>query len=197
MKMNAKILLLLLFFVALLSGCARKVGPTEVTVVDSVRHYRPLLLGEELTMHYDVTNVGKEPLVVNDIQPSCGCILTNMSSNLIILLGETKRLIFTYNSSGNAGYVKHTIRIYGNVLPKGEIDLVFDINIVPPSADMPDYEEIYNRQLEKDKAKGVKDAVDGNHVDYYTDEVFEDDNVNENTIGKTLREKANAAARKW
>src|SRR3712207_840743 len=152
-------LLLSIFFVS----CKHKVGPTMVTVVDSVRHYRPLLLGEELTMHYDLTNVGEEPLVVNDIQPSCGCIVSNMGSNLIILPGETKRLIFVYDTSGNIGYVKHTIRIYGNVLPKGEIDLIFDLNVVPPTAEAPDYEQIYTERLEKDKDR--KSVVKGKSGD--------------------------------
>lgn len=181
-------LLLSIFFVS----CKHKVGPTMVTVVDSVRHYRPLLLGEELTMHYDLTNVGEEPLVVNDIQPSCGCIVSNMGSNLIILPGETKRLIFVYDTSGNIGYVKHTIRIYGNVLPKGEIDLIFDLNVVPPTAEAPDYEQIYNERLEKDKAKGIKEAVDGLHVDYTVDEP-----TTEKTVGDVLREKATEASKKY
>lgn len=40
---------------------------------------------------------------------------------------------FTFDSSKNVGYVKHAIRLYGNILPRGMATLVFDVNVVPPS----------------------------------------------------------------
>ncbi|MDD4760940.1 MAG: DUF1573 domain-containing protein, partial [Bacteroidaceae bacterium] len=56
-------------------SCAKKVGPTTVQVEDSIRHYYPLVLGDNLDVVYKVTNTGFSPLVITDIQPSCGCII--------------------------------------------------------------------------------------------------------------------------
>lgn len=64
---------------------------------------------------------------------------------------------FSFNSNKNTGYVRHCIRLYGNVRPRGMATLIFDVNVVPPSLYQPDYEEIYKK--ESDSA--IKEMVDG------------------------------------
>jgi hypothetical protein len=165
---------LLLFLIVSISfcGCKRKVNPTWVHVPDSVRHYYPMTMGESITMVYEIQNVGKEPLIISDIQPSCGCIINLQKDNVIIFPGKNKKLTFHFNSSANEGYVQQTIRIYGNVLPHGEIDLVFDTNVVPSSAEgSEDYEILYDQKFKNDAADGIKDAVNGKreYRDYYVD----------------------------
>ena len=61
--------LVLMVVVALsLASCHKKLGPTQVAIEDSVRHYPPIILGDELDMTYVVKNMGKEMLVITDIQ---------------------------------------------------------------------------------------------------------------------------------
>lgn len=77
---------------------------------------------------------------------------------------------FTFDSSKNVGYVKHAIRLYGNILPRGMATLVFDVNMVPPSDHDPDYEEVFKQQ--KDAEGGMDELVDGKPSEkgYYVDE---------------------------
>ncbi len=163
---------LLLAFLAGTSSCKREVGPTDVTVDDSVRHYYPMVLGEELNLTYLLTNIGKEPLVITDIQPSCGCIIADKDNDLIVFPGKEVKLNFVFDSSKNLGVVDHTIRIYGNVKPKGVIELRFDVHVVPPAEYTPDYEETYEKKLKEQRLSGMKDAVDGkaSQKGYFTDE---------------------------
>ena len=154
------------------TSCKREVGATTVAVKDSIRHYYPMVLTEKLYMKYDVTNTGSEPLVINDIQPSCGCVVTNKDLDRIILPGETMPLEFTYDSSKNVGFVKQIIRVYANVVPKGMFTLEFDVNVVKPTNYSTDYEECRQQNLEKDIMMGIKEAVDGTASEkgYYIDE---------------------------
>lgn len=162
-------LLLLLCALTGFGACTRKVGTTSVQVEDSVRHYYPIVTGEELYLNYRLKNTGHEPLVIEDIQPSCGCIVADLSRKVIPPDDEIL-LQFTFNSLKNVGYVRHVIRLFGNIEPNGMASLVFDVNIVPPADYVPDYEESYREELEK-KGNLVEGLVNGRPAEkgYYVD----------------------------
>lgn len=146
-----------------LFSCSKKVGPTTVQVEDSIRHYYPMVLSDNLELSYNVKNIGDNPLVITDIQPSCGCIVEGDNNERIILPRRSLLLHFKFYSGKNIGYVHHTIRIFGNVLPQGMVSLIFDVNVVPPSENTPDYEEIYKDKEESDKTLygSMKEKVNG------------------------------------
>lgn len=150
-------------------GCTKKVGTTTVSARDSVRHYYPVVAGEELKMTYYLQNTGSEPLVITDVQPSCGCIAASVSKK-VVPPGDSIPLQFSFNSKKNIGYVRHTIRVFGNVLPKGVVNLIFDVNVVPPADYTPDYEELFHEEVEE-RTKGAGELVDGraSQKGYYID----------------------------
>ena len=51
------------------SSCKKILGPTKVEIEDSVRHYLPVVLGDDVRMVWVIKNVGNENLVIKDIQP--------------------------------------------------------------------------------------------------------------------------------
>lgn len=152
----------------LLSGCKKRIGMTTVEVPDSVRHYYPVIAGQELHLTYELTNTGDQPLIIRDIQPSCGCIVT-MPESRMVLPEKTVRLRFTYQSAKNIGYVQHIIRIHGNIRPNGIAKLVFDVNVVPHADYTRDYEELYKEAVERNEL--IKGKVDGevSEQGYYVD----------------------------
>lgn len=145
-----------------LGACQKQVKMTTIGVADSLRHYYPVVMGKQLELNYYVENTGKEPLVITEIQPSCGCIFEEKNDDKRVLPpGGKLHLAFTYDSNKNLGYVRHTIRLFGNIAPKGMAALVFDVNVVPSSDYIRDYEEIYNDQ------QTVGTLVDGHENNYY------------------------------
>lgn len=158
----------MLAVMALTTSCEKKMLPTALTVADSIRHYYPIVAGEKLNFSFIVRNIGDSPLLLDDVQPSCGCIMGKLNAN-IIPPHDTLTLSFTFDSSKNVGYVRHAIRLYGNILPRGMATLIFDVNVVPPSDHDPDYEEVY--QEKKEMEGGVEDLVDGKPAEkgYYVD----------------------------
>ncbi|MCR5003824.1 MAG: DUF1573 domain-containing protein [Bacteroidales bacterium] len=125
------------------NSCGKKVEYTSILVQDSIRHYYPMIQGQELEIAYRIANIGKEPLVLIDIVPSCGCISTDGKINNIILPDKELTLQFRYNSSKSVGLVEEKIYLYGNIEPDGEAVLKFDVNVVAPYGKSPDYEEHY------------------------------------------------------
>lgn len=141
------ILPLLAVVISFTTSCRKTVRPTSVIVLDSVRHYFPIIQGEEMTMSFRIANVGKEPLVLTDVMPSCGCIAVDENLKKVVLPGKETKLYFKFNSSKYSGYVSHKIRLFGNIKPKGIAVISFDINVVPLYGSAPDYEELFRQQI--------------------------------------------------
>lgn len=129
------------------SGCHKRLGPTVVQVEDSIRHYPSIILGDELDMVYVVRNVGKEVLVITDIQPACSAIESSAANVTTVPPGEEVPLKFTFHSDKNIGLARHSIRLFGNIAPAGVAELVFDTHVVRPSTDLSDYEEYYQKNM--------------------------------------------------
>ena len=152
----------LLVFIALalvFSSCHKKVGSTTVEINDPNRHYYAILQGQELELLYTVLNTGEEPLIIKDIQPSCGCLIVDKEDHDIILPKKKGYVRLKYNSTKNVGYVKHYIRIYGNFASGGMVELQFDVNVVPDADYTRDYEELFRESNIKNGI--VNEAVDG------------------------------------
>ncbi|MDR0895395.1 MAG: DUF1573 domain-containing protein [Prevotellaceae bacterium] len=169
--MKKLVLFLPVMLLLMLTGtsCRKSLQYTTVNIKDSIRHYYPIKRGQQLDIMFQITNTGNEALIIHDIQPSCGCIVLDKSSHIVIPEHHSRQFHATYNSSKNVGEVMHHIRIYGNILPKREAELSFQVNVVPDASYTRDYEELYQNQ-QKDKGS-VKRMVDGTEAErgYYID----------------------------
>ena len=107
------------FLLALLAvmGCTRKVQYTTVEIRDPVRHYYPILQGQELTVLVRLENKGKVPLVIKDIQPSCGCIVLESDHEMVVPPERNMLVTLKYDSRKNVGRAEHSVRFWGNISP--------------------------------------------------------------------------------
>ena len=164
-----RVLLLLLSLLALV-GCSRKVQYTTVEIKDPVRHYYPILQGQELTVMIRIQNKGKVPLVVKDIQPSCGCIILESDHEMVVPPERSMMVTLKYDSRKNVGKVEHAIRFWGNISPSGMAEMRFDVNVVPDASYHHDYEELFDKTT---NAQRIRDLVDGTGSEtglgYYVD----------------------------
>lgn len=153
------------------TSCRKSVDTTVIHVVDPVRHYLPIVQGDDLRLSFRVHNKGKEVLVFTDVMPACLSIERVDDAPDFLLPGDSLDLCFVYHTLQNIGLAEHAIRLYGNFGTNGVVELVFDVNIVRPTIDHSDYEEIfYKRQKELER------LVDGEKGEkgYYTDSTIYD-----------------------
>lgn len=161
--------------------------PTTMTIKDPVRHYFPIVQGDELSITCEITNEGDEDLSITDIFPSNFSIKRDTPMPGIIPKGKTEIMHFTFQSDKNIGYTRHVIRFYGNIKDDGLDSLVFDVHIVRPTLDGSDYEEIYYRAKQDefdilvDGERGQKlywvdgdDDVDSSYIHSYNNELYMD-----------------------
>lgn len=163
--------MLLTLGILIFGACKEKeLDPAEVVITDPDRHYYPLIQGDMLKIDYEIENISDEPLVIKEIQTSCGCIVPFDDLPIMILPNKKGMVKLSYNSIKNMGHVEHQIYLYGNFTDSIYRQLNFDTNVVPAADYMRDYEELYQEQ--EDKYGGsIKDLVDGRSSDkgYYTD----------------------------
>ncbi|MBQ0057499.1 MAG: hypothetical protein KBT20_07575 [Bacteroidales bacterium] len=121
----------------------KELKPTAMGIKDSIRHYYPIVLCDELSITCEISNKGNEPLAITDIQPSNFAIELNSPMPSVIPPGGMEMVNFIFHSEKNVGFAEHKIRFFGNIIPNGVATLIFDTHIVRPTVDKFDYEEIY------------------------------------------------------
>ncbi len=166
--------LLILFILTLtISACdfrkpdIANVRKTKMEIENPDRHYYPILRGSELTAEYKFYNRGNEPLIIYDVQASCGCIDIDYPSTSIGK-DDFGYITLDYDSAKNIGYVEFYVTIVANTEKDIFTTIKFDLNVVTSPHYTQDYEEIY-LQRRKEKLAGEVDG-DLTQQGYYVDE---------------------------
>lgn len=167
-----KNIFLFISLIVILSSCEfrkpsiENVKRTKMEIEDPERHYYPILRGSELNIAYKFYNRGVEPLIIYEVQASCGCIQVDYPSGSI---GQDDFGFITldYDSAKNIGYVEFYITIVANTEKDIFTTIKFDLNVVTSPHYTQDYEEIY---MERRKQK-LAGEVDGDLTQqgYYVD----------------------------
>ncbi|WP_245557708.1 DUF1573 domain-containing protein [Flavobacterium antarcticum] len=173
-------MLKLLMILSVMVSCDYKEQLVDVKIVDPVRHYYPILQGQELNIIIELENKSDSPFKITDILTSCGCVVVKKGTFDVIPAQSTGYLELTYNSNKNIGLVNHFIYIYGNLDKVNKLEANFDVHVVPDALYTPDYEELYRKEV--DSKAGTKNAVEGNENEkgYYTSS-DDSDEENNNT----------------
>lgn len=150
----------LLTISAMIVSCDFKENLVDVKIIDPVRHYYPIVQGQELNIVVKLENKSDYPFKITDILTSCGCVVLKKGNFDVIPAQSTGFVELTYNSNKNIGLVNHYIYFYGNLNKVDKLETNFDVHVVPDALYTPDYEELYRKEVEK--KGGVKSFVDGN-----------------------------------
>jgi len=168
-KGKMKRALLSLLILISLASCQKELKPASVIIVDPVRHYYPVLQGQNLSVIYEIENTSANPLFIQEVQTTCGCLISRDDLPIIILPHKKGSVHLDFNTLKNTGYVCHYIYCYGNFQDSAYVEMSFDTNVVPRADYIRDYEQLWYENLE---ANGLlHDYVDGRAADkgYYID----------------------------
>lgn len=168
-KNIGRCLLLLAVLMLAVSSCHKNLRPASVLIVDPIRHYYPVLQGEMMTISYEIENTSNNPLFVQEIQTTCGCLVARNQLPLVVLPHKTTSLHLKFNTIKNTGYVDHFIYLYGNFKDTTCVELEFDTNVVPRADYIRDYEQLWHEQATENG--NLRDFVDGmpGQKGYYTE----------------------------
>lgn len=150
----------------------KKYPATNACIIDSVRHYPPVVRGGNVYITCKIVNIEQKRnekdawwfmnlwhdftnkyidnrLLITDIQPANLSIEQLSENPKRIINGDTAVISFVFNTDKIVGYTQQKIRFYGNInndgtrKTDGMLELTFDTHVVRPAGNESDYEDIY------------------------------------------------------
>ena len=92
---------------------AKKDGP-EITFKEDLHDFGKIQEGVVAEYTFTFTNSGNQPLVIEDVRPSCGCTSPSWSKEPVAP-GQTGMIRVAYNSNGRPGSFYKSVSITSNV----------------------------------------------------------------------------------
>lgn len=87
--------------------------------------------GSILKHAFTLKNDSQTPLVINNLQTSCGCI-ASVASNYEIPAGKTSEIMVTFNTKGYSGNVNQFVYVHTNDAKNPIIKLTVKAEILKP-----------------------------------------------------------------
>lgn len=105
-------------------------GPM-ITFEESEFNFQDIHQGEKVEHVFNFENTGDSPLIITNVQTTCGCTATNWEREPI-LPGSKSSIKVSFNSAGKMGRQNKVITIISNsVAPLNQIKIT--TNVLPPS----------------------------------------------------------------
>ncbi|MBL1219316.1 DUF1573 domain-containing protein [Chryseobacterium sp. L7] len=102
---------------------------TSVALSESNFDFGNIKKGDKVEHIYEITNTGKNPLVISEVKPGCGCTAPDFTKDPI-LPGKKGKITLHFDSSSFDGNVQKYADVFANV-DKAPIKLTFTANIQP------------------------------------------------------------------
>ena len=102
---------------------------TTIALAQSTYDFGNIKKGDKVNHVYEITNTGKNPLVISEVKPGCGCTAPEFTKEPI-LPGKKGKITLSFDSSTFDGAVQKFADVYANV-EKAPIKLTFNANIEP------------------------------------------------------------------
>lgn len=102
---------------------------TTVALAQSNYDFGNIKKGEKVSHVYEITNTGKNPLIISEVKPGCGCTAPEFTKEPI-MPGQKGKITLSFDSASFDGTVSKYADVFANV-EKAPIKLNFIANIQP------------------------------------------------------------------
>jgi uncharacterized protein DUF1573 len=105
---------------------------TTIQWLDSAKDFGKIQEGQQLAVTFRFKNTGDKPLVIERVQPSCGCTVAEQSS-APVAPGNEGQVKATFNSQGRTGVNHKTLFVYANTKgsPNSSLQFVVEVEKKP------------------------------------------------------------------
>ncbi len=107
---------------------AESKNTTEMTFETMDHNFGDIIEGQSVEKTYYFTNTGKNPLLIDRCDVTCGCTVPSFPKTPIAA-GEKGAIKVVFNSSGKSGLNNKTVTVFANV-KDGNMVLKFTANVI-------------------------------------------------------------------
>lgn len=101
---------------------------TTIQWIDSTRDYGKINEGQKLAVSFKFKNTGDKPLVIESVQPSCGCTVADFPRQPIAP-GQEGEITGEFDSQGREGLQHKQLTVVSNTTG-GQQNIYFEVNVV-------------------------------------------------------------------
>lgn len=102
---------------------------TTVALSEANFAYGKIKKGDHKEHTYEITNTGKNPLIISQVKPGCGCTVPDYTKEPI-MPGKKGKITLKFDSSNFDGVVNKQAEVFANV-EKSPMVLTFSADIQP------------------------------------------------------------------
>lgn len=102
---------------------------TTVQWLDSVQNFGKVVDGEKVIITFHFKNTGTKPLIITNVQASCGCTVPSKPEEPIAPGAEGK-ITAEFNSEGRVGKATKNLTVQANI-KEGIANLMFEGDVLP------------------------------------------------------------------
>jgi len=117
-----------LFFAATLS--AQRQAGAVLTWESGTHDFGDVVQGSKVEHTYKFTNTGTEPIIITNVQPSCGCTLPKSWPRDPIMPGGSGELVIAFDSAGKFGKLSRSTTVVSNAVNEGANQIKFTANVI-------------------------------------------------------------------
>jgi len=113
------------------NGPLKQTDSTMFTTIEwkeQTKHFDKITEGQKLDVNFAFKNTGDKPLVILNVQASCGCTVPDPPKEPIAP-GAEGMIKATFNSEGKSGLVHKTLYVTANTKGTQQHELVFEVEV--------------------------------------------------------------------
>jgi hypothetical protein len=88
--------------------------------------------GKPVTVNFEFTNIGEEPLILSNVQPTCGCTIADFTKTPV-LKGAKGNIKITYNAAVASVFTKSIVVTSNAKTPTKNLIIMGEVVAAPPT----------------------------------------------------------------
>ena len=104
-------------------------GTAKILFTEESHDFGNVEQGEQLEYSFAFTNEGEAPLLIQNVQPACGCTGATVGEKTEYAKGDSGEIKITFNTQGRDGHLEKSITVFTNDTESPEKVLKFSCDI--------------------------------------------------------------------
>ncbi|MBY0435046.1 MAG: DUF1573 domain-containing protein [Cyclobacteriaceae bacterium] len=129
----SRIFFVLMFLVISVGAMAQTTGPV-ITWEKPTHDFGDITQGDKVEHTFSFKNSGNEPLIITNVQVTCGCTTPKGWARDPILPGQSGEITVAFNSLGKYGKQNKVVTIVSNAVNSEGTQVVFTANVLEKKA---------------------------------------------------------------
>ena len=116
--------------VTLFGQVVEKVSGPVIAWEKSTHDFGDMAQGDKVEHSFKFSNAGNEPLVITNVEVTCGCTLPKSWSRDPIMPGGRGEIVVAFNSAGKLGKQNKVVTVVSNAANSDSKQIIFNANVL-------------------------------------------------------------------